>query len=680
MSDQFKYDDFLNDFYNKYKIRSAFYIKIVVIFLAIFIFYWSDLRSLGIEAIKNNFSSHILAIPFLLSYIIYRIRKIIITNAEFSNFYLNSNYYIENILGLIFCIFSYFLKWYGSYTLFPLEFHIFSMPFFIIGLILIIFNIHTLRALIFPILFLFLLIPPPITFLQNIGTILSINSSKFAYYLAKILSLPVDFNQSFGNPLIILTRPSGEKIDFIIDIACSGIYSLIGFIIFTIFISYISRGSIIKKITVLILGVPLMYSLNIFRIIIIILIGYFYGANLALNIFHLLGGWTIIFLGTILLLYLSEKILKINIFNKSIQNCQHKSYNNNLKYCLNCGKILEGPFIKINKYDSLKLILILLSIIPLTLFQVPIFTFTENAPLVLSSGDYVINNMFPKINDYDLSSSYRDIEFATIAGQDVSIMYEFISTDGNKPTFWIGLEVGPTMNCLHPWEICLIDYPKELGGPQNYEKIELKEISLFENPPIKGTYFVFLDKRSNIYQSVLYWRWSASFQTDEGFKEKYWKISLIERDRDINNLSSAKERLLPIALTLINYWNPISEWSGVTLHIAKNGEILNAILSLFIIITFLYYEYTKRQIRRVAKYIYNNISNTTDKSILEYVKKINDDFINNKISVNIEEYLNYLIEINKFHDSLENAEKIGLVSKSIVNIEDEPYLVWKIIF
>jgi exosortase/archaeosortase family protein len=65
--------------------------------------------------------------------------------------------------------------------------------------------------------------------------------------------------------------------NFSVDVACSGVYSLIGFAIFAVFIAYITRGKLWTKVGILLLGVPLIIALNIIRITTILGIGYNFG-------------------------------------------------------------------------------------------------------------------------------------------------------------------------------------------------------------------------------------------------------------------------------------------------------------------------------------------------------------------------------------------------------------------
>jgi len=106
----------------------------------------------------------------------------------------------------------------------------------------------------------------------------------------------VTLTEEFGTPVINLASTAGIPISFSVDIACSGLYSLIGFLVFAFFLAYVTREKLLKKTVIFLVGLPLIYLLNVMRIIIIIVLGYNYGMDLALQVFHLIGGWVLIFL------------------------------------------------------------------------------------------------------------------------------------------------------------------------------------------------------------------------------------------------------------------------------------------------------------------------------------------------------------------------------------------------
>ncbi|MCK5610411.1 hypothetical protein KAR91_51535, partial [Candidatus Pacearchaeota archaeon] len=114
-------------------------IKTSILLLSTATLYWQDLIIVANEALNSDISTHILAIPPLLTYIIYRIRKTLATTTSNHNATTTqiSSIPIKDITGTLLCLIAYLVKWYGSYTFHPLEYHIASLPIFVAGLTLI---------------------------------------------------------------------------------------------------------------------------------------------------------------------------------------------------------------------------------------------------------------------------------------------------------------------------------------------------------------------------------------------------------------------------------------------------------------------------------------------------------------------------------------------------------------
>jgi exosortase/archaeosortase family protein len=220
-----------------------------------------------------------------------------------------------------------------------------------------------------------LLIPPPLQYAHQVGSYLSTYSSQQAFNILSFLGQPVRLGFDYGSPIIYL-KVSTTEIPFAIDVACSGLYSLLGFFVFAIFISYISRGPILRKLFIFLLGMPIIYSMNILRIIIIILIGHYVGPTQALNIFHLLGGITLLLVSTIFMLSITEKFLGIKLFTKPETICNHYGFNG---LCDKCGMIVDVPIIKHTKIDSYKGVLIIFLLLISLTIQVPVIALTQGA-------------------------------------------------------------------------------------------------------------------------------------------------------------------------------------------------------------------------------------------------------------------------------------------------------------
>jgi exosortase len=576
------------------------------------------------------------------------------------------------------------IKWYGSYSFQPLEYHIASLPIFVAGLILIIFNSQTLRVLLFPIAFLTFLTPPPVVFAQKIGSSLAIFSSQAAYNILKAIGLPVTLSSTYMSPVIYLETSSGTIAPFAIDIACSGLYSLIGFAIFAVFIAYIARGPIQKKLVLLAMGFPIIYTLNILRITLIVIIGYSSGLTLALNIFHLLGGWTLILMGTLIILTLAEKGLKIQILQSTIELCNHSHVDDDGSSCMDCGKILKTNHDRLSIRDVVKTTLIITITVSLLVIQVPVFAITEGAAEVFVQGPIGLPTairILPEIEEYDVRFVYRDKEFEKISGQDASLMFQYLPQTLGKPSIWIGIEIGPTKGQLHPWEVCLITWRQAHGYEVRVNQIDLKDIHLLDNPPLSARYFAFQREDSNETQVILYWYTRSLFKIGEEFQQKWTKISVIQFTSNPNEYLTIEEELLPIGKAIANYWEPIKNWSWVSLTLSQNGPTmitLTGALLIGVLTTSLYPETKKKS---NAKHIYSQISNIEDRQIIDSIKALGKEIATeSKITLKYKELTGKNIDPEILQNKLVDAEQLNIITRKIININDEPYLTWKLNF
>ncbi|MGQ9680876.1 MAG: exosortase/archaeosortase family protein [Candidatus Bathyarchaeia archaeon] len=655
-------------------------LKILAILSSIMTTYWQDFTVLLNEALNSELATHILAIPFLVAYICFRSRHCFKAFASdtLANPYTKKA--VKDIIGILLCAFAYFLKWIGSYSFLPLEYHIASLPIFASGLILLIFNFNALRALLFPLAFLLFMIPPPVELAQQVGGILSYYSSQGAYNILKAINLPVTLFDIDENPIIFVKIPSGEEYPFVIDLACSGIYSLIGFLIFAVFLAYLVRGPLTKKIAILLLGLPLIYMLNIIRITILVIIGFISGPYTALDFFHIFGGWFLILIGTLIILVSSEKILKISLFSsESIQCKDCDNYSSN-QYCKSCGRIL-GFKHNFSKSSSIKAIGTLSVSIILIFIQVPVYNLTNGSAEIFIkkySGETFTTNIFPKINGYDIKFVYRDTSFEEISGQDAALMYQYVPRDLTKPIIWVALEIGPAKSNLHTWEVCLVTYPQSHGKEPKVVQLDLRDIKLLDNPPLTARYFAFIDKKANLTETILYWYTKSVFRSEGEYVEKWSKISVIKLDYSPLDYLKAEEEIYPFAKSIAEYWQPIVTWSRFALLIAYHGVTLLKITGLLLTISMGIYLYGLFSRKRYAKFMFNRISNIEDKTILEIIKNTKEAIITEKrISSRYFELTGKNIEENMIFAKLVEAEKNGLIERKIYSINDRPYLTWR---
>ena len=98
----------------------------ILVFAAVAMFF-QDLALIFTDALQNETTSHILVVPFLLTYFIYRKRRIIKASIsfEFSPSPKNILLRKEIVSALLFLI-AFLVYSYGSYTFTPLEYHVFA--------------------------------------------------------------------------------------------------------------------------------------------------------------------------------------------------------------------------------------------------------------------------------------------------------------------------------------------------------------------------------------------------------------------------------------------------------------------------------------------------------------------------------------------------------------------------
>jgi exosortase len=664
----------------------ALSIKVATILFATLAIYHQDLTILGNEAIRSELMNYTLAIPSLLAYILYRKRKMIRAAVPFET--INPNRkptYAREIVGVLLCLTAFFLYSHGSYTFHPLEYHMISLPLFTAGLILIIFNTKTLKVLAFPIAFLLFLTPPPLEIVYAAGATLSTFSSEAAYNFLKAIGLPVSLADQYGTPMIILQKPEALPLTFAIDIACAGMYSLIGFTIFAVFVAYIARGSSWKKATVFLAGIPLIYTLNITRIIIIVLMGNQYGMEAAMQAFHLLGGWALIFIGTLILLTISEKLFKIQLFTPKpkIMPCNYCNQNseNNQHFCATCGRLLNPMNLKLSKRDLSKILILAISAILIINLQVPVFALTEGSAEVTIQtlgGEQTIKQILPEIPGYTTEFIYRDKRFEEVAKQDASLLYAYRPTDTSKTTLWVTIEIAKTRSVLDRWEVCLITWPLTKGYQPRVTQLSLRDVQLLQNPPITARYFAFQDTKSNITQIVLYWYENALFNTGSSQEQEHVKISLIAFSDNPENIHQIEEMLLPFGLAIANYWQPIKTWSQTALTIAQQGDKLIAIPTALLAIIFIIQAIRKKKDKKSNLKLFNKLASPEEKLILQAVQATQKSKpTGSTIASQYEKLTKKAIETELVLKKLDEAEEAGLIRREIINQEDEPLLVWK---
>jgi exosortase len=142
----------------------------------------------------------------------------------------------------------------------------------------------------FPILYLLLMVPPPLGILDAITLPMRYGVSTAAYLVLKSCFLPV-----VKDGLIL----SIDNQQVYLEPACSGFRSLITMISLGLLYAYLTKGSFKKKMILLASIVPLALFGNLIRVVIICLLADYFGQDVAQGFFHYFSGF-VIFIITLL--------------------------------------------------------------------------------------------------------------------------------------------------------------------------------------------------------------------------------------------------------------------------------------------------------------------------------------------------------------------------------------------
>ncbi len=225
---------------------------------------------------------------------------------------------------------------------------------------------------------------------------------------------------------------------------------------------------------------------------------------------------------------------------------------------------------------------------------------------------------------------------------------------------------------------CLINCPLSQGDPATVNQLDLRDIQIQENPPMTARYFAFQYIDTNQTQVVLYWYETATFNTNSTAQTQSVMISLITYPSDPQTFSDAEAQELPVANTINNYWTPIQTWSTIALNISQNGLALSAGAAAILVLLIVYAAFLNRKDKQGLLNLYKKLP-TQDQLLIKAVT--NTQKTNNSTTQAI------TAEFQKSNtkptpetfvtEKLAEAEKAGLIKKTLKNRDDKPYFFWE---
>jgi exosortase len=171
-----------------------------------------------------------------------------------------------------------------------------SLVLMIAGGILYVMGWAMLRALLFPLAFLLLMIPLPGIVFNSIAFPLQLLAAQLASAVMEGGGVPV-FRE--GNVMHL----AAASLD--VEEACSGIRSLISLTTLAVLYAYAAYSSWTPRVLLLLAVVPIAIVANVCRVSITGLLAHYVSVDTALGVFHMAGGWSVFLLAAALLLGVS---------------------------------------------------------------------------------------------------------------------------------------------------------------------------------------------------------------------------------------------------------------------------------------------------------------------------------------------------------------------------------------
>lgn len=484
--------------------------------------YFQDFKQVFILALSTAESQYILLVPFVLAYFFYRSRKALLVESQKS--------YLHDFLGISLCLVALLIYILGSYSFYSLQLHLLSLPIFVAGIILLLFGPNTLRLLAFPVALLVFMSPFTLFFMDTWGGLLMSSDGTLAAFILQPF-MPIEI---VYKPAVIISTITtlGEPVQFELGAACSGIYSLTAFLFTAVVFGYIASGSVVKKVLYAVLAVIAAYFLNVFRITVTIALGRFFGLGVAVEFFHLVGGTVLAFIGTLVLLLLGSKLLKLSFFEKRKPVCSLCSGLDAV--CDKCCRIIKWPTIKLN-WKRLAGILVFLVVCADLIFMASAVNYNVlfNSEESALDFDPITGELeaFSEETGWSAVFMGRQIDGEERLGL-IYVGNYLLSRIGNTSEKVYGIfELSDLQSKFHTWEGCL-NYQ---AYPLNIEKI--RYVTIYDNNTniVNGEAIIANAPTLNQTMALVYWFDSLNLKTNGTVTNYAIKVTLYKYVPFVNN-------------------------------------------------------------------------------------------------------------------------------------------------
>jgi exosortase len=179
-----------------------------------------------------------------------------------------------------------------------------SMVLMILGAVLFTAGWAVFKALLFPLGYLFLMIPLPGIIFNSIAFPLQLFAAQIASDTMSLCAVPV-FRE--GNVMHL----AATSLD--VEEACSGIRSLISLTALGTLYAYLTETRWVPRLAIVAMVVPIAIAANVFRVTVTGLLAHYVSVETALNVFHTGGGYAVLAIAAVILFGTAGTLRKLGV-------------------------------------------------------------------------------------------------------------------------------------------------------------------------------------------------------------------------------------------------------------------------------------------------------------------------------------------------------------------------------
>lgn len=250
-----------------------------------------------ITLLMDDNNSHGLFVPFISLFLIFKKR----------NFFVKDKIHCSKMgfLLLLISILLYFIGLVGGIEILPRL----SLVITLVSLVHSNYGSNSVRVIWFPLLFLFFMVPVPVSLIAAVSLPLKMVATKMSAVILVTFGIPV-FRE--GN-MLYFTNASLEVAE-----ACSGIRSLVSYLMLGCLFAYLMQSTTKNKIFLVFLTIPLAFISNLIRVTGTGILAHFYGNKVAQGFLHEFSGIFTFFLGLFFIMIAQRLLENYNIANTKL--------------------------------------------------------------------------------------------------------------------------------------------------------------------------------------------------------------------------------------------------------------------------------------------------------------------------------------------------------------------------